>query len=260
MLSSYIWTSSGAIVILGLIAAWYHHRLGIRVGEVRVREAAIRLQHSIAEEVRRCAADPSKYQWAAFESASHKIKEFLAQRLPGVECSITVKKIEGTRLRAVFRDEEQDVTRRCAGDDLPLTESHVYRSFRAYPRGEKRWVYVRDTENVPPADRSYSERAKACGFRSVVAFPLREPVQLSRPGAPAGIDVAGLRGFWSLDVDEPDAFVDLFRADRLRKHRDNDGKGLGPRADIQAFYGIADCMATILMLMDSVATKGDSKE
>lgn len=252
VLSAYLWTSLAAIMILGLTAAWYHHRLGVRVGELRVREAAIQLQHLLAEEVRRCAADPRKYEWKSFETASHRIREFLALRLPGVQCSITVKKVEGSRLRAVFRDPDQDLAQRLSSNDLPLTDSHVYRSFRVYSRGQKRWVYIRDTDNVPPADRAYSERARTCGFRSVIAFPLREPVKMT------GADVAGLRGFWSLDADDANAFIDLFRADRLRRHGDNDGKGLMPRADIQAFYGVADCIATILMLMDSAAaTEGE---
>jgi hypothetical protein len=251
-LASYVWTSFGTLIILGWIATWYYHRLGIRVGELRVREAAIQLQHKLAEEVRRCAADPQRYEWADFELASGQIKQFLAQRLPGVGCSITIKMIEGAQLRAVFRDCEQDRTQRSVGNLLPLHDSHVYRSFRAIPRGQKRWVYVRDTENV--ADRSYAERAKACGFRSVAAFPLREPVEhLESPTPHMGIDVAGLLGFWSLDANEPDAFIDLFRADRLKRHHDNDGKGLEPRADIQAFYGIADCIATILMLKQTAA-------
>ena len=129
--SAYLWTSFSAVIILGLTAAWYHHRLGIRVGELRVREAAIQLQHLLAEEVRRCAADPRKYEWKNFETASHRIREFLALRLPGVQCSITVKKVEGSRLRAVFRDPDHDFAERTSSNDLPLTDSHGYRSFRA---------------------------------------------------------------------------------------------------------------------------------
>lgn len=258
LFKNYLYVSFFALVILFLAAAWYHYRLIIRVGELTSREAAIRLQHYMAEEVRRCAADPGEYDWQSFANASHKVKEFLAQRLPDVRCSLTVKMVAGSRLRAVFRDPDQEIGQRCLGDDIALHDSHVYMSFRAQPRGEKRWVYVRDSENV--ASRPYVDRARSCGFRSVVAFPLREPAQFPRSSNAPGMDVAGIRGFWSLDSDEPDAFLDLFRADKVRRHTDNDGKGLMPRADIQAFYGIADCLATILMLMDAaaVSTKGNN--
>jgi hypothetical protein len=252
--ASYLWASLALVVILGLISAWFHHRLGVRVAELRMLEAAIRLQHGIAEEVRLCAADPRSYKW---DNAGQKITEFLAERLPGVALSLTVKVTDRGRLRAVFRGGNQDQSQRVGSNDIELNDSHVYRSFRGFARGQKRWVYVRDTDNVSPADRTYAERARACGFRSVVAFPLREPVKPSDLTVTGSMDIAGLLGFWSIDSEQPDAFVDLFRKERLGKNPDNEGKGLRPRADIQAFYGIADCMATILMLRDLAAVEGD---
>jgi hypothetical protein len=158
-------------------------------------------------------------------------------------------------LLAIFRDEGQDRAARAHGDRLALAASYVYRSFDGHTRAQKRWVYVRDTEEIP-ADKAYRDRAREGGFRTILAFPLRAPFELNlRDRAGGAQAAASIRGFLSFDAEDPGAFLGLFHTLFPKGRVDNEGRGLKPREEIQAFYGLADSIATMAMLKERVTAK-----
>jgi len=134
-------------------------------------------------------------------------------------------------------------------DPLP-SDSVVYQRFEQ--PGARRHVLVRDTDRV--SELKYRDRAKMCGYRSVVAFPLREPMILPENGgatATGGVAYASLIGFLAIDAPHTDGFAALFSTPPPGSQTREDGEDLEACPDIDLFYGLADALATILVLRRS---------
>lgn len=217
-----------------------------------LRDEAIVLQHKMAEEVRKCARDPKVYKYQADLQMmlGELLRNFLRRRLGDGKYAVTIKVFEpGStppgRLKCIFRDMGQQVEVRNCGDDLLPQESHVYASFTAQTSSPARFVLVRDVAQLAANDHVFKERAAKSGFRSIVAFPLRRPVAGMQE---EGLHTAQLLGFLSIDTPEPNRFDGLFVAPTDGNERRNDGVGVQAFPDVDVFYGLADSIATIVML------------
>jgi hypothetical protein len=224
--------------------------------EIETREIAIVLQHHMAEEVRRCADLRARYNCdRGLERVVEDIRKFLRRRLGAGDgaFSVTVKHLVGEppdrTLQMVFRDGSQDLDRRNSGNSLKLAQSHIYASFSVETEDRRRWVLVRDVQELPGSEKAFKERAHLGRFRSIVAFPLRLPLP-SQTGTRA-IKTADLFGFLSIDSSEPNAFDNLFVLNDRTGDPRNDGENFTACEDMELFYGMADSIATILMLRDS---------
>jgi hypothetical protein len=255
----YLWATLGTTwVILPMSLVLYravHRDLWREEANVEVRERAIKLQHLMAEIVRRCAELRQNFKCQeGLHVVGSETVDLLRMRLGGERYSITVKQadLRTNKLEAIFRDSLQDEDRR-VWDSIKLSESVVYERFREETAHARKTVLIRDTERLPSSEIKYRERAKSCGYRTVVAFPLRDPLILPiKDGrSPDAIKCANLIGFLSIDAPEPDAFAGLFQDFHRPKGgppQREDGEDLAPRGDIDFFYGLADAIATILVL------------
>jgi hypothetical protein len=86
-------------MVLGAIAAFYFHRLGVRVAQIRRCEAAMGLQYYVAERVRQCAADPARFEWNDLSASVGQMKELMRLFDPGRRCSVT---LDETRVYASY--------------------------------------------------------------------------------------------------------------------------------------------------------------
>jgi hypothetical protein len=92
--------------------------------------------------------------------------------------------------------------------------------------------------------QDFKDRAWERGYRSTIAFPLRLPViKATSPNK-----YSDLVGFLSMDSPQPAAFDPLFRPVEPNAEFGNQGESMKPLAEVELFYGIADSVATILML------------
>lgn len=64
----------------------------------------------------------------------------------------------------------------------------------------------------------------------------------------AGVSYANLIGFLAIDAPGVDGFAELFKPLPVGAQRHEDGEDLEPHEDIDFFYGLADALATILVL------------
>jgi low affinity Fe/Cu permease len=262
--NAYIWTTFTATIILMTGAIFIDRSIRRDRREMRkhaaeiaaqeeataVREDAIVLQHRMIEEVRRCAELRERYDYNEhMQRVARGLQDFLRRRLGGQRYSITVKRtdVATKKLQTVFRDVAQEPTRRSW--DIDQEESVAYRRFLRETKNPRKWILIKDTERLPGSDSKYSERARRCGYRSVLAFPLRLPVALPpKDSDPDVLKCANLLGFVSIDAPEADAFAGLFLPPKEGIEPRDDGEDLAPCADQDLFYGLADACATIVML------------
>jgi len=166
-----------------------------------------------------------------------------------------VKRVEKRRLIKVFRDDEQH-EKRIVGDRISLEESPVFMRFSQGPAGKK-IVYISDTEQMTLLEDKFRSRASVCGYRSILAFPLRMPRAFPRDGSEStaegedSVKIANLLGFFSIDTPDVGTLDGLLEGSRSIRDDDREPKG-----DLDIFYGLADSMATILMLVSEAATQG----
>jgi len=259
----YLWISF--VIVAGMPVLWLvlystvRHDLRKSWERVELGKRASRIQHEMSEAVRRCAADPRTYNVGEdLNRVMSILLEYLRMRLGDAPYAITVKRIEPGRGRLVrvFRDGGQRLDRRSKGDDVSFEDSPVYMRFlKASP--EKRVTFIGDTDQVPILEDSFRDRARACGYRTVIGFPLRLPVELE-PAIDSGpahdVKFANLLGFFSIDAPHVGAFEGLLLPPgRGTVNRDDDRE---PRNDLDIFYGLADSVATILMLTSPVGAMG----
>jgi hypothetical protein len=211
------------------------------------------IQHHMAEAVRRCASDSSNY---ALERDLGRVMTELAQylktRLGERNYAITIKRtVEGTgKLHKVYRDTGQDLGSRCKWDLIALDDSPVYSRFKKAALAKK-IVFIGDTSKMPANEDAFRERARSCNYQTVIAFPVRLPAPMTTAGGPAlpgtgEFNVAKLLGFFSIDSADVGAFEGLLKPSASgNATRDDDRE---PQDDLDVFYGIADSLATILVL------------
>ena len=238
--------------------------LGHSRRRARLGAQASKIQHEMAEAVRRCAAGAKSYDIS--EDLRHVmalLSEHLRKRLGEAPYAITIKQTEprSGRLRKVFRDGSQKLGVRAAGDDIKLEESPIYARFAKASRAKK-MVYTGNTDQIPILEESFRVRAQTCGYRTVIGFPLRFPVILETetgavPGSSDEVNFANLMGFFSIDAPRPGAFEGLLKRPKGAPRegtvlRDDDRE---PQDDLDVFYGLADSIATILMLTSAAASE-----
>lgn len=214
--------------------------------------------HMLFEAVRAGVYSPTTCPEQPFASLEHfprttellnRVAEELRHMLGVERVAATVKLLEGQatdrKIRAVLRvNHARGVTR---VEVTKSSKSYVMDRFEHSDQSERQ-VYVGDIETLPDQEglsqdvrkslREYVEYGKGCGFRSVLAFPLRTP-------ALQGNKVTSMRsviGFLSFDCATPCAFSPL--VEDLRE----DGT---PSLDF--FYGLADGLATLVLLCDNPA-------
>jgi hypothetical protein len=230
---------------------------------VRLGAFASRIQHEMAEAVRRCAAAPERYRAAdELRRIITLLSEYLRKRLGEAPYAITIKRVrqsaEDRRLVMVFRDGGQQLDVRAKGDNIPLTESPIYMRFSTATR-TKRLVFIGDTTQMPALEDSFRSRAQSCGYRTVIGFPLRLPALVGlepEQPSPQGIEfnLSSVMGFLSVDVPEVGALEGLLKEPgKGTSLRDDDRE---PRDDLDLFYGLADSIATILMLTSAAEASG----
>jgi hypothetical protein len=273
----YLWLSLAVLsmntVLWVVLYRTMRHYVNLVDRRTKLGRQAAEVQHRMAEAVRRCAHDATTYdlQKDALRVMA-QLMQYLRLRLGhDGRFSITVKRIvpgKG-RLQKVFRDPDQPTETRGHWDDIPIEESPVYVRFNVLTN-TKRIVFIGDTNNVPATEDGFRGRAQHCGYRTVIAFPLRLPAPMRQDGDADGLrrsgelKVATLLGFFSIDAPDVGAFEELLKPAEKKKNgegptRDDDRE---PRDDLDVFYGIADSLATILVLTSAAsetrarATKG----
>jgi hypothetical protein len=289
----YIFVTYAATVML--FAAWIavarsvHYRVK-GVGEQI--DLMAEAQHKLAEVVRRHAVSAeSRVQLdqdtALRDTFSSKILPYLAKKLGRQDITAAVKYAGRSmpavdaapgaprtprQLTAVFRYPSVEGRSSQRPQMMDGDESFVYWSFCETDR-RKQWVVIRDTEklaggesvSVDISDRNhrYKLHATKCGFRSVIAFPLREPEALGAgtAAAPVKIRVSNILGFLSFDCPDPDGFDPLFApmSRKERKAMDNEGTKLKATKELEFFYGLADTLATLAVLGDKANDGAQTK-
>jgi hypothetical protein len=230
-------------------------------GKAKLGTLASRIQHHMAEAVRRFAAKPKTTSIdSVLGLVMTELLEYLRTRLGEHHFAITIKRTTaGTgKLERVYRDGGQKLEDRCKWDLVPLEESPVYARFAKASRA-KRFVFISDTDNVPQMEEGFRQRARVCGYRTVFAFPLRQPAPIGPEGSsstlPGEVKISNLLGFFSIDAPEVGSFDGFLKPGTAR---DDDRE---PEDDLDLFYGIADSMATMLVLgsSPSMPSGGGSK-
>jgi hypothetical protein len=253
-LEAYLWVSffGVATLFVGWATLASKVRVDVATGksQIDVRNSGLQIQHQMAEVVRYCADAGSRGEPIDFDRQLRRIadmlKEYLRVRLGARGYAITVKKVDGDRLKTIFRDGTQDPDARATGDDIPMVESCIYTRFKSDRQEAQKSVLIQDVKRLEVDHREFQQRADKAKFRSVIGFPLRGPVVNAPKGADLGpLKCANLFGFLSVDSPEPNAFDELYLAgDNSR----NDAINRIPEPDMDLFYGLADSIATLVML------------
>jgi hypothetical protein len=229
------------------------------------------IQHAMAEVVRSYTVGNGDTlpveigKHAKFQELVGELREYLREIVGEHNISIVVKYMkpapDGSEpiLTAVFRSIGADQDRGERKNTMTLEESVVFKRFWDAKTRRLRRVVIRDIEKLETGigqvlntdtaklHQDYKAYAERCGYRSVLAFPLREP-HIPRP-----YDYAGVRGFLSFDCPDPNAFDRLFKT-ATGVADDNDGCHLEDRKCLQLFFGLADSISTIAMLLDETVT------
>jgi len=226
------------------------------------RAVTMGIQHRLAEVVRRYASVAMNRPATAQRLLNDDIElhevfgsvmKFLQKRLNRTDIVIAVKYIRGPKedrvIDAVIRHPPQDGTS-LRSQSLKADASVVYMHFLEGNRQVQR-VIIEDVMNLDTeavageaqASRheAYKLYAKKCKFRSVLAFPLRQPKPLT-----GELEASGIIGFLSFDCPDPNAFDELFL--RTSAKPTNDGRHLKDSTDLQFFFGLADSLATLAVL------------
>ncbi|MGC9984100.1 MAG: hypothetical protein ABSF35_10745 [Polyangia bacterium] len=288
----YLWVSFGALLFgIALFWALYDQMWNIRDevnGKLRQAQDSVdtisHVNHMMAEAVRQYAIEtaagdyPGRPQLDRVHDDAHlraalgeDLNRFLAGYLGNSKITIRVKLADPgieadaeASLLAVFTYSPKDEGKR-REERMKDSESLVFMRFKEAKEPIKR-VMIRDTKRLETdvtktssreeATRNamYQKYAERCGFRSVLAFPLREPIP--RGKVQRTLTITPVRGFLSLDSMEPDAFVALF-SPRQDQPDDNDGTNLDDSGKLQLFFGLADSLASVAVLLDSKTNRND---
>jgi len=252
----YLWISYFTVLLLFVGWATLGSKLRVDLADVlsqiRVRDQGLHLQHMMAETVRACADLRRRREIINYENQLRRIadllKKYLAARLPGFEFSVTVKRVEGDHLKVIFRDGGQDPALRAPGNDIPLRGSCIFDRFQSEQKEPHKRVVVRDVQLLEDQHKDFKARAEKAKFRSVIGFPLRNPVHIA-DGADLGpLKCASIFGFLSVDSPKPNAFDGLFSSPNKNAPQRNDGNDRTDLADMDLFFGLADSIATLVML------------
>ncbi len=258
----YLWISYFSVLLLFVGWATLGSKLRVNLADlltqVSVRDKGLHLQHMMAEAVRACADLTRQGKTIDYEGQLRRVgdllKKYLAARLPGYEFSVTVKRVEGDRLRAIFRDGGQDPAKRAPGNDVALRASCIFDRFQSADKEPHKRVLVRDVLLLEDQHKEFKSRAEKAGFRSVIGFPLRNPVHLSEGVDPDPVKCASIFGFLSLDCSKPNAFDGLFSIPAKGEPERNDGNDRTDLPDMDLFFGLADSIATLVMLSRQPST------
>ena len=225
----FLWVS--LIVLSVNSVAWVvlyrrmRHEVNLVTRRTELGRQAAEVQHRMAEAVRRCAHDAATYDLQKdIVRVMAQLLTYLRLRLGERKLCITVKRtVPGAngRLQKVFRDADQDLETRCRWDDIALDDSAVYRRFTVTTNTRK-VVFIGDTNTMPATEDSFRDRAKVCGYRTVIGFPLRLPAPIGLEGTDdsrktSELKVANLLGFLSIDAPDVEAFEGLLKPKKKPK-------------------------------------------
>lgn len=261
---SYLWTTFASSVVFVALSAILLQRL-LRSHQDAAREAddrakdraltdrAMVVQHRMAEAVQHSAAQRGNYDIGhrLERVLGSELREYLKARLGNNKFYCTVKRIlpledGGYCLADVFRDAEQDTTTRPRRQKENADSNYLYHRFKCAGIADSKQIYIPDVERAQVFDQ-LATRAHTRGYRSVLAFPLNQPALPST----ATPDLNRLVGFLGLDSPEPYVFDSFFEILRNSGASDDSGRSeivYKPLDELNLFYGIADSVATILML------------
>lgn len=216
-----------------------------REAERVLADRATKIQHRMTEAVRRAAIlGPSYNLKAEIEDLlGSQLCGYLNTRLAGQHFHITVKCTSPQHggdgrlgLKSMFRDKEQDQLRH-QEDFETLSGNYIFERFIDAPIDESKQIYIPDIEHSS-VNRTLRERAHSRAYKSLLAIPLKVPLV---PEAPKVL--SGVVGFLGIDSPEVNAFNGLFSGSSPPK----------PLEELNFLYGIADAIATILILCQHVA-------
>lgn len=252
----YLWVSYFSVVLLFVGWATLGSKLRVELADmlkqVSVRDEGIRLQHMMAEVVRAAAHLRNTGQAIDYQQHLSRIgdllKGYLRARLSGTEYSITVKLADGDRLKMIFRDSAQDAHLRAEGNDIPIKGSCIFTTFQSDEKVAQKRVLVRDVDLLDSRDHDFMTRAKKAKFRSVIGFPLRNPVQVIDGQDLGPLKCASIFGFISIDSPATHAFDGLFSRPAPGVPERNDGTDRTDLPDMDLFFGVADAVATLVVL------------
>lgn len=260
---SYIWTTFLVSCLFLATTSVLMQRLLRRhsdILELKSRiDRAVVIQHHTAETVRRAAAERTTLDLKSCldRVLGHELREYLKHRLGNYEIHCTVKKIarspsgDGFQLIDVFRDDDQNEHSRPRSTPEWASENFIYSQFKNASVDDAKQIYIRDV-NSGGVWETLSARAHSRGYKSVLAFPLNQPA----PSGPPILDRTV--GFLGLDSPEAHAFDGLFafhRGDDSAGHPDGVYK---PLDELNFLYGIADSVATVLMLVQDSRPDGSA--
>jgi len=257
----YLWVSYTTVALLFVGWATLSTKLRVDLADARrqvsVRDEGLHVQHQMVEVVRACvglkeSGKPIVYQEQLLR-IGELLKTYLRKRLPSQEFAVTIKVVDkredGDRLKAIFRDGAQDPTRRLPGNDISLSASCIFSRFKSEPNEPQKSVLIRDVGRLEDErDRDFRARAEKAGFQSVIGFPLRNPVGLTEGTDFGVLKCASIFGFLSIDSPLVAAFDELFSSPESGPDERNYGSDRTALADMDLFYGIADAVATLVML------------
>lgn len=273
LVSYLLWTyATSALAFAGWFSVYRKVQL-VLDRERHQRALMARIHHEVAEMVRSAAIGhhagglEKLQEFTPVPTLLHgDLPRYLESKFGRKDISITVKyAVPGEdgrmKLKALFR--------RCCHNEhsrraeMELDDSVVFHKFKQAGRVLQR-IIICDTKAlstdpvIGEEDKLRNERyrayGKSCGFRSVLAFPLRSPKTSEDPDLG---EISTIRGFVSFDCPEPDAFEPLF-AVPLFSARDNDGGHCGDTQDLNFFFGLADSLATLALLFDEESAKVES--
>ena len=273
----YIAATYGISAILFAWLFWLTTKVLDTAGHVSSERAIMAgLQHKLAEVVRSHVVAFVNHQSAKDLQNDSELRDVLGRRLLDYldvklgrnDFSVTVKyafQVEPganppstPRLRAVFRHVHDGSKREQRRDDQDTDQSVVFMNFRHADRRVRR-VIICDTHDLDVSGshgvdssrrhEEYKAYAARCGFRSVVAFPLREPSDVKQ----SVLTFSPILGFLSIDCDDPNAFDKLFKPNG--KKETNDGQHLDDTDDLEFLFAVADSVATLAMLNERTAAR-----
>jgi hypothetical protein len=258
---SYVWTTFIVSCLFIAATSILLQRLLRRhedIGKLNARlDRAVVIHHHMAETVRIAAAKGDTLDLSACldRVLGQELREYLKDRLGNYKIHCTVKRIlppvsGGFQLIDVFRDSEQSVSSRPPGVPESADDNYIYSLFKNASINDAKQIYIPDV-NSAGIWKTLSERAHSRGYKSVLAFPLNLPV------GPPRLDRTV--GFLGLDSPEPHAFDKLFDSSRKRGAADSVAGPDGvykPLEELNFLYGLADSVATILMLVQHPPRNG----
>lgn len=242
-----------------------------KVEQRLLRDRAMQLQHRMAEGVRVAADEAVKAAAAGKLSAisvnacvdrviGGELCEYLKARLGNHEFHCTIKRISrpsasvGFDLKDEYRDGGQNVSTRPGHSSEPADQNYIYLRFLEPGKDDAKQIYIPSIQSSNAMNR-LKTRAHERGYDSMLAFPLNLP----HPSHPLGL--GRLVGFLGLDSPDPHAFDGLFSFSKKSDLASSNGSVDGvytPLDELHLLYGLADSIATILMLVPRPSATGSA--